>query len=40
MVMKEYSVDAVAAFEMMVKLSQDTNTPIRAITQQVIETLG
>jgi transcriptional regulator with GAF, ATPase, and Fis domain len=40
MIMKEFSVDAVAAFELMVKLSQDTNTVLRTVAQQVIDTLG
>jgi transcriptional regulator with GAF, ATPase, and Fis domain len=40
MIMKEFSVDAVAAFEMMVKLSQNSNTRIREIAQQVVHSLG
>lgn len=40
MIMKEYSVDAVAAFEMLVNLSQNSNTPIREVVTRVIDTLG
>lgn len=40
MIMKEHSIDAVAAFELMVKLSQNSNTPIREIAQQVVNSLG
>jgi AmiR/NasT family two-component response regulator len=40
MIMKEHSVNAVAAFELMVKLSQNSNTPIREIARQVISSLG
>jgi ANTAR domain-containing protein len=35
--MHRYSVDALHAFEMMVKLSQDSNTPVRVIAQQIID---
>jgi AmiR/NasT family two-component response regulator len=40
MIMKEHSIDAVAAFELMIKLSQNSNTPIREIAQQVVSSLG
>ena len=40
MIMKEYLVDAVAAFELMVKVSQNSNTPIREVAQRVVESLG
>lgn len=29
--MKEFSIDAVRAFELMVRLSQDSKTPVRVI---------
>ena len=37
--MKEFSIDAVRAFELMVRLSQDSNTPVRAIARRVIDSL-
>jgi GAF domain-containing protein len=40
MIMKEHSVNAVFAFEMLVKLSQNSNTPLREIAQRVVESLG
>jgi AmiR/NasT family two-component response regulator len=40
MIMTEYSVNAVAAFELMVKVSQNSNTPIREVAQRVVESLG
>jgi GAF domain-containing protein len=39
-IMERYGVDDVRAFDMMRALSQDTNTPVVAIAQQVIETRG
>jgi AmiR/NasT family two-component response regulator len=36
-IMNRYSVDAVRAFEMIIKLSQDSNTPARVIAQQIID---
>ena len=35
--MNRFSVDAVRAFELMVKQSQDTNVPVRDIAQQIID---
>ncbi len=40
MIMKGYSVNAVVAFEMLVKLSQNSNTPIREVAQRIIDSLG
>jgi AmiR/NasT family two-component response regulator len=40
MIMKEHSVNAVAAFELMVKMSQNSNTAIRKVAQGIVETLG
>ncbi|AOS95119.2 ANTAR domain protein [Mycobacterium intracellulare subsp. chimaera] len=37
--MERFKVDAVRAFEMMAKLSQDTNTPVRVIAQRIVETI-
>lgn len=37
MIMAEYKVDAVQAFEMLRKLSQDTNTPVVTLAEQVVE---
>ena len=37
MIMVEYKVDAVQAFEMLRKLSQDTNTPVVTLAEQVVE---
>lgn len=36
-VMNQFSVDAVRAFELMVKQSQNTNTPVRDVAQQIID---
>ena len=36
-VMNQFSVDAVRAFELMVCQSQDTNTPVRVIAQQIVD---
>jgi AmiR/NasT family two-component response regulator len=36
-IMNQLSVDSVRAFEMMVRQSQDTNTPVRIIAQQIID---
>ncbi|KZF09154.1 ANTAR domain protein [Rhodococcus sp. EPR-157] len=38
-VMERYTVDAVRAFSLMSKLSQDTNTPLREIAQRIIDSL-
>jgi hypothetical protein len=35
--MNQFSIDAVAAFEMMVRQSQNTNIPVRVVAQQVID---
>ena len=35
--MNQFSVDAVRAFELMVRQSQDTNTPVRVIAQQIVD---
>jgi hypothetical protein len=40
MIMRERSVNAMAAFELMVKMSQNSNTPIRKVAQRIVETLG
>jgi transcriptional regulator with GAF, ATPase, and Fis domain len=37
--MNQFKVDAVRAFEMLQKLSQDGNTPLRSIAEQLIATL-
>ena len=36
-IMNRHSVDAVEAFEMLIKLSQNNNIPLRIIAQQVID---
>ena len=36
--MERFKVDAVRAFDLMVKLSQDTNTPVRIIAQRIVDT--
>ena len=36
--MNQFSIDAVRAFEMMVQQSQNTNTPVRIIAQQIVDT--
>jgi hypothetical protein len=35
--MERFKVDAVRAFNLMTKLSQDTNTPVREIAQRIID---
>lgn len=35
--MERFKVDAVRAFDLMVKLSQDTNTPVRIIAQRIVD---
>jgi ANTAR domain/GAF domain len=35
--MERFKVDAVRAFSLMTKLSQDTNTPVRVIAQRIVE---
>ena len=39
-VMERFSIDAVQAFEMLKTLSQETNTPIRDLAEQVIDSRG
>jgi AmiR/NasT family two-component response regulator len=34
--MERFKVDAVRAFELLTKLSQDTNTPLRIVAQRVV----
>jgi AmiR/NasT family two-component response regulator len=36
-IMNQFSVDAVRAFEMMTKQSQNTNTPVRVVAQQIVD---
>jgi hypothetical protein len=36
-IMNRFSVDAVRAFELMVKRSQNTNTPVRIVAQQIVD---
>jgi GAF domain-containing protein len=36
--MERFKIDAVHAFNLMVRLSQDTNTPVRVIAQRIVET--
>lgn len=36
-IMNEFAVDAVRAFEMMTKQSQNTNTPVKVVAQQIID---
>jgi hypothetical protein len=36
-IMNQFSVDAVRAFEMMTKQSQNTNTPVRVVAPQIID---
>ncbi len=36
--MNRFSVDAVRAFEMMVQQSQTTNTPVRIVAEQIVNT--
>ncbi|WP_333889763.1 ANTAR domain-containing protein [Mycolicibacterium gadium] len=35
--MERFKVDAVRAFEMMTKLSQDSNTPVRILAQRIVD---
>lgn len=35
--MERFGVDAVRAFDLMTKLSQDTNTPVRLIAQRIVD---
>jgi hypothetical protein len=35
--MNQFSIDAVRAFELMVRQSQDTNIPVRVIAQQIVD---
>lgn len=35
--MERFGVDAVRAFDLMTKLSQDTNTPVRVIAQRIVD---
>lgn len=35
--MERFKVDAVRAFDLMVKLSQDSNTPVRVIAQRIVD---
>ena len=35
--MNQFSIDAVRAFEMLVQQSQNTNTPVRIIAQQIVD---
>ncbi|PRC42211.1 ANTAR domain protein [Mycobacterium sp. ITM-2017-0098] len=37
MLMERFNINAVRAFEMMTKLSQDTNTPLRVIARRITE---
>jgi AmiR/NasT family two-component response regulator len=37
--MERFRLDAVRAFSLMTKLSQDTNTPVRIIAQRVVDTI-
>jgi ANTAR domain len=37
--MERFKVDAVRAFNLMTKLSQDSNTPVRVIAQRIVDTL-
>jgi ANTAR domain/GAF domain len=37
-VMERFHVDAVRAFSLLTKLSQDTNTPLRTIAQRIVDT--
>jgi len=37
--MERFNIDAVEAFDLMRRLSQDTNTPLRHIAERVIEAL-
>ena len=36
-IMNRFSVDSVRAFELLVKQSQNTNTPVRIIAQQIVD---
>ena len=38
MLMERYSIDAVAAFGLLRRLSQETNTPLISVAEQVIQT--
>ena len=38
--MNRFTIDAVRAFELIVKQSQDTNIPVREIAQQIIDVYG
>lgn len=38
MVMERFSIDAVQAFELLRKLSQDSNTPVAQLAQRLVET--
>lgn len=35
--MNQFSVDSVRAFELMVQQSQNTNTPVRVVAEQIID---
>jgi ANTAR domain len=37
MIMERYNLDAVAAFALMVTLSQESNTPVTEISRQLVE---
>ena len=37
MIMERYKITAVAAFKLLVKLSQDSNTPIHEIARQLVD---
>lgn len=37
--MERFKVDAVRAFDLLTKLSQDTNTPVRVIAQRILDNL-
>jgi AmiR/NasT family two-component response regulator len=38
-IMERYKLDAGRAFALLVKLSQDSNTPLRLLAQQVVDSL-
>jgi hypothetical protein len=37
MIMERFDIDAIRAFELLTKLSQDTNTPVRELAARVVE---
>jgi AmiR/NasT family two-component response regulator len=38
MIMERFDIDSLQAFELLRKLSQDSNTPIAEIARQLVET--